>query len=142
MSGFFKREVNHIPHSYSETINSLDNLTTTFKGTYIKTRDKWSYSARVSEILEMIKYSYGIEDWDILDFRQINNGEMESWLMDYLINYRQDKKIDFGEVWEKIKKSIPLTVKELDLIETGAIDERLWAIFTVITKPDLDINYI
>ena len=121
-------------------INNIENLTDTFKHTYIQVRDKWKYTARISEIMQMIKYLYGIEEFDLLDFHTINNGEFESKLVDHLISYKSGHDIDFGNIWESIiKKTIPLTVREQNLIETGKIDERLWAIFTVVINPSLEI---
>lgn len=127
-------------HSISE-VESIESLPSTFKGTYIQIKDKWMYTARISEIIDMLKYSYGIDEWDILDPRDVNNGEIEGWLIDEFRKYINKEQIDFLEVWEKIKKYFTFSLQETKLIETGKIEERLWAIFTAITNPNLDIKY-
>lgn len=137
MNLFSRVKINHEPRS----INTLDNLSDSFRATYIMVRDKWKYTARISELISMLKYCYSIEDFELVEIHNINHGEFESWMMDKLIEYKQGHEIDFGEVWEKIKSTYPLTKSELTHIETGAVDERLWAIFTILTNPNLDIQY-
>lgn len=135
---FEVRRVNHTPRSFPK---DLSNLTETFKGTYIRIRDRWGYTARISSLLEMIQYSYGLSEWELIELRDVNNGDMESEWMDSLIAYRKGEEIDFGDVWEKIKNRLTFSTRELNLIETGGIDERLWAIYTLLTDQTLPIIY-
>lgn len=138
---FETREVNHTPHSLQEVTKDLSSLPEAFKGTYIQIKNRWGYTARISLLLEMIQFSYGIKEWELLDLRNINNGDMESKWMDSLINYSKGEKVDFGEIWENIKKEGMFSTRELNLIETGEIDLRLWAIYTLLVNQNLQITY-
>lgn len=138
---FEKREVNHTPHSISTVLKDPTILSDTFKGTYIRIKNRWGFTARISALLEMIQFSYSIEEWDLVDRAQVNNGELVAGWMDSLINYRDDKPVDFGEIWETIKGTLDFSNRELTLIETGSVDERIWSIFTYLLYPNLPIEY-
>ena len=123
------------------TKEDIDNLSTTFRAVYINTRDRWGYSARISYLLEMIKYCYSIPEWDLLDPREINNSILDSKMIDFYIDFVDGKDVNFLDVWKEIKKECQFTRREIDLIESGNIDERLWAIFNVLLNPNLNIKY-
>ena len=138
---FEKREVNHTPHTISSVLSDLINLSESFKGTYLRIKERWGYTARISALLEMIQFSYGIDEWELVDRMNINNGELLAKWMDSLVDYRDEKPVDFGKIWEDIKSVLDFTNRELTLIETGSVDERLWAIYTLLLYPDLPITY-
>lgn len=138
---FEKREVNHTPHTISSVLSNLTQLSESFKGTYIQIKEKWGYTARISALLEMIQFTYGIDEWELVDRSQINNGELLSGWMDSLILYRDGEPVDFGKIWEDIKSILNFTNRELTLIETGSVDERIWAIYTLLLYPELPIIY-
>lgn len=140
MNIFEERKVDHTLHTFP-SLDSLNSLPQTFKGTYITTRDRWGYTARISELLEMIQFSYGIDEWEFLDTRTVNNGEIQGKWMDSLLEYKSGKGIDFGKIWEDTKNSFQFSTRELNLIETGEIDKRLWAMFTVLVDQSLPIIY-
>ena len=127
----------------SRVINegNIDSLSPTFRATYVTIRDKWGYSARISFLMEMIRFSYGISECDIFDPREINNSLLESKMMDFYIDFINNRSINFLEVWNEIKKECQFSSREIDLIESGNIDERLWAIFNVLSNPNLEIKY-
>lgn len=117
------------------------NYGTIFKGTYMMIRDKWRYTARISYLLEMVQYSYGIDEWDVLDTKDMSMISLENLLVNFYIDYNSGKDIDFKDLWERIKKTVSFSKKEVSLLEEGSIDERLWAIFTAILNPSLEIKY-
>lgn len=124
--------------------DSISDLGPIFRATYIRVKEKWSYTARSSEVLEMIKFSYEFPEWDLIDFHQINlnMSEFDGWVVDRLIEYRDSKEgIDFVEIWNKIKTFFDFSKSEIEQIELGNIDERLWAIFTAIINPSLEMKY-
>lgn len=135
------REVNHTPHHLPKTPEEISNLSEAFKGTYLQIKSHWGYTARISSLLEMIQYCYGIKEWELIDLRDVNNGDMQSRWMDKAIEFREGKEVDFGELWEDLKKNLTFSTSELNLIETGEIDQRLWAIYTVLVSPNLPITY-
>lgn len=138
---FEERKVDHIPHSLPTTPEELNNLPESFKGTYLTIKNRWGYTARISSLLEMIQYSYGISEWELLEPKDVNNGEIQGEWMDTLKEYMAGKAIDFGKIWEDIKTTFDFSIRELNLIETGEIDKRLWAIYTVLTDQTLPITY-
>lgn len=138
---FEVREVNHTPHHLPQTPEELSTLSEAFRGTYLQIKNHWGYTARISSLLEMIQYCYGIQEWELIELREVNNGDMQAKWMDSLLEYREGKDVDFGAIWEDLKSRLSFSISELNLIETGEIDQRLWAIFTVFISPNLPITY-
>lgn len=137
---FETRQVHHIPHSFPKE-DELSSLPETFKATYIITRDKWKYTARITQLLELLQYSYGIKEFELIEWTRVNNGMLQAEWMDALIEFKSGKGVDFGKLWEDMKKELEFSIKELNIIETGEVDVRLWAIFTVLSDPNLPITY-
>lgn len=119
--------------------NKDTDFTPTVEVTFELLRWKYgSYAARISNIFQMIKDVYDIDDFEILDPRVINNGELDSYLMDRQIDWMAGKDIDFEEVYNKILEVGDFTKSERDLFEGGKIEERLWAIYLAVCNPGID----
>lgn len=119
--------------------NKDTDFTETVETTFNILRWKYGpYAARISNIFQMIKDSFGIEDFEILDPRICNNGMLDSYLMDRQVDWMSGKDVNFKDVYNKILEIGDFTKLEKDLFESGKIEERLWAIYLVVCNPGIE----
>ena len=109
------------------------------KTVYNILKDKYSYRARISDIFLLLKDSFGVGEFILLDFRQMNNSPFESWLVDRYISWLHDEEIDFVEISNAVLTVGDFTISEKELLISGLIEERLWAIFLILSSPELNI---
>lgn len=109
------------------------------KAVYQILKNKYSYRARISDIFLLLKDSFGLSEFMILDFKQMNNSPFESWIVDKYISWLHEDSIDFVEISNAILTVGDFTISEKELFKSGQIEERLWAIFLVLSSPELNI---
>ena len=107
---------------------------------YLLICQKYSYTARINMIVEMLKYLYNIQEWSEFEPKLLNNSPFESWLIDKQIEWMKGKDIDFHEIYEGILEYGDFSAEEKRLFELGGIEERLWGIFLAITDPGNENN--
>lgn len=127
-------------NSFVKTINDTD-YTQTVQYVYLKLIDKYRNIARISDIFTLLRESFDIDEWLALDPKILQNGPLESYLIDEQIEWMNNRPIDFDDIYQALLKAGDFVVSEKKKFEQGNIRERLWAIFLVITKPDLKIKY-
>lgn len=96
---------------------------------------KYGYTVRISDIFQLIKDSFGINDFEIFDPLYCNIGQFESYLMNGLIDWQKGLNIDFSDIYRAILTVGDFTETEKDMFKYGNIEERLWAIYLVISNP-------
>ena len=105
--------------------------------TFDNIKSRYGYTLRISMILTIIKEMFlgkiG-EDFDLIDIRSCNNGLIESYLIDKQIDWQNRKEIDFSEIYNKILEYYPLSKMEKLILETGNIEEKLWAFFLALSR--------
>lgn len=116
------------------------NYTDIVKQTYLLLRDRYKYSARVSDIWKYLLEIYGKEEYDALDYEYVQNGTLTSWLIDRQIDWQNGEDVNFSEIYRALQTAGDLTGSEKLLFESGGIEERLWAIYLVVTAPELEIT--
>ena len=109
------------------------------KTTYTYLLQFHKYTARVADIWQLLKESYDIKEFDALDYEQIQNGTLVSWLIDRQIDWQDGKDINFTEVYQALLTAGDFTSSEKKMFESSGIEERLWAIFLLITNPELTL---
>lgn len=77
--------------NYIKTRNDTD-YTDTVKAVYKILVSKYSYRARISDIFQLLKDAFGINEFIILDYQQMNNAPFESWLVDQYISWKMVRK--------------------------------------------------
>lgn len=97
-----------------------------------------SYAVRVSNIFQLLKDIFGLNDYEMLDPRIINNGILDSYLMDKQIDWMSGKDVDFSEMYKEITNIGDFSKSERDLFEGGKIEEVLWAIYLTVCNPGID----
>ena len=118
--------------------NSND-YTEVFKSVYHLLSIEFGYSAKITDIWMLLARSFNIPKFELIDTRQYQNGEFESYLIDRLIEWRDGKDVNFSDITEAILVVGDFTTSEKLMFEHGKIDERLWAIYTIILDPDKKI---
>ena len=97
------------------------------------------YSARISNMFQLLAESFGLKNFEILDYRNIQNGPLVSWLMDRQIEWQKGEDVNLSEIYRALLIAGDFTSQERLMFETGSMEERIWAILLLITSPDLDI---
>ncbi len=120
--------------------NKNDNdYTGVTKSVYHILADRFGYTARISDIWELLRYSFGIEEFELLNPRLYQNGMFESYLLDELIKWQKGEDVNFTDIYQAILTVGDFTGREKLMFDYGNIEERLWAIFLVICNPEMNI---
>lgn len=120
--------------------NKNDNdYTEIVKSVYHLLSNEFGYLARISDIWLLLARSFNIKEFELIDTRQYQNGQFESYLIDRLIDWKHGKDVNFSEITDAIKTVGDFTSSEKLMFEHGNIDERLWAIYLLIDSPELKI---
>lgn len=127
-------------NSFIKTINDT-YYTQTVQYVYLKLIDKYRNIARISDIFTLLRDAFDIDDWVALDPNILQNGTLESYLIDRQVEWMNGNPIDFNDIYQALLTAGDFVASEIKIFEQGNIRERLWAIFLVITRPDLKIKY-
>ena len=120
--------------------NKSQDYTDTVKGLYKVLLDVEYCNLRVSNIWKLLATVLGLRSFEILDPRVNRNGQFEAFLMDKQIDFMNGKDIDFTEIYDAILIVGEFTSSERLLLESGDIEERLWAIFLALTDKTLNLE--
>lgn len=118
--------------------NSND-YTEIFKSVYHLLSNEFGHSAKITDIWMLLSRSFNIPKFELVDTSQYQNGELESYLIDRFIDWRDGKDVNFSDISEAIDVVGDFTREEKLMFVHGKIDERLWAIYSVILNPDMRI---
>lgn len=105
------------------------------RATYFQMIHKFGSMARISGLMDMVKFTYDIDEWLLYDPKDLQSAGFTSYLIDKMIDYKAGKPIDFTEIYESILNSGDFVESERRLFEIGNLEERLWAIFLAIDDP-------
>ena len=109
------------------------------KMTYKVLNYKFGYAARIMDILNLIKESYGLKEFKILDFNNPDLRNFETYVIDQYIDWVKEKEIDFDNIEKAILSIGDFTEMEKLLLQSGDLQDRLWAIFLCLSDPNLEI---
>ena len=107
--------------------------------TYKVLNHKFGYTARIMDILNLIKESYGLKEFKILDFNNPDLRNFETYVIDQYIDWVKEKEIDFDNIEKAILSIGDFTEMEKLLLQSGDLQDRLWAIFLCLSDPNLEI---
>lgn len=130
----------NIRDTYIKTREDTD-YTQTAIAVYNSLSKKYGYSARITDIFNLLKDSFSLDNFLILDYRDIRNMEIESWMIDKYCEWLGDKPVDFIEIYKAIETAADFSISERKKFYDGLVEERLWAIFMVIDGPGKQLNY-
>ena len=107
------------------------------RSTYNLLWSKYGYNARITLFWDLLKTSVGDVEFELLDYKTIHNGEFMSWIIDRLIEWKNGEDVNFGEIYRAFLLAGEFTGSEKLKFEYCDIEERLWAIYLVVTSPGL-----
>lgn len=116
------------------------DYTDTVVETYRLLADKYSYTARISLIWQLLRDAFLVPEFEILDIRNYNNGIFEAELVDSFIDWKNNRDVDFSKIYKLILETGDFTRAEKLMFEEGNFEERLWAIYLAIDDPQLDLK--
>jgi hypothetical protein len=101
--------------------------------------EKYGYTARITRIWELLCDALSIEEFEILDPKDIKP-EFESYLVDQYIDWKRGRDVDFSLIKEAILIAGEFTGKEKLLLDQDDVEEKLWGIFLAISDPGRTIK--
>lgn len=116
------------------------DYTDVVKITYNRIRSVYGYTARITNIWEMLQKVFYLDEFELLSPRLYNNASFESYLIDKQIDWMKGEDIDFGEIYSGILDVGDFTAEEKRMMVYEKIEEILWGIFLAICNPDLKFN--
>lgn len=124
---------------FVRNIESTD-YTPTVRAVYDSVTMKFKNSARITNLLDMLKYTFGFKEWLLFDPKTFQSAQFTSYLVDRMIDFKEGRDVDFTEVYESILVAGDFVGREKYSFEMGDIEERLWALFMAIDDPYKSIN--
>ena len=100
---------------------------------------KFGYTARISDLWNLLRMSYGLKEFEILEHNNPEMRNFESYLIDQYIDWVGGKEIEFDNIEEAIFGVGDFTGMEKLLLQSGDLQDRLWAIFLCLSDPNLKI---
>ena len=116
-----------------------DDYTDIVRSVYHLLSNRFGYTARISDIWELLRVSYGIDEFELFNPVLYQNGLFESYLLDELIKWRNGEDVNFTDIYKAILTVGDFTGSEKLMFEYGNIEEILWAIFLVVCNPEMNI---
>lgn len=126
--------------SFIKTIKDTD-YTQTVVAVYDRLSKKYRYTARITDIFLLLREAFLIDEFLMIDFKDIRNMEIESWIIDKYSDWIKGLPIDFVEIYNALEVAGDFGISEKRKFHDGLVEERLWAIFMVIDSPDKQLNY-
>ena len=102
--------------------------------TYNQLKNLYPYGVTIFRLFEIISRLFNIKDWDLFDYNEIQNGNFESYLVDFTRSYLNGNPTNFTELKNSILKAGYFSEQEKRLFEENKLDEKLWAILMVVTN--------
>jgi hypothetical protein len=119
--------------------NKSKNYTSTVKAVYNMVKSKYSYKARINQLVDILRESLGIKEFAIYDNRLVQNGTFDSYCMNKLLDFMNGKDVDFTELYDAILISGDFLESEKKMLERCDVEERLWAILLAMSSPENSI---
>ena len=118
------------------------NYTDDVKVSYTFLQSIYGYSARITMIWEMIAKLFGIKEYQAMDYETVQNGPIMSWLVDRQIEWIRGEDVNFSEVYRALLTAGEFVSSEKRMFELGKIEEKLGAIYLLVSNPELDLKTI
>ena len=113
------------------------DYTDVVKITYNQIRNKYGYTARITNLWEMLRHILFLDEFELLTPELYDNYSFESYLIDRQLDWMAGKDVDFGEIYESMLNFGDFSADEKRMMVYEKIEEILWGIFLAICNPDL-----
>lgn len=106
------------------------------KDAYRKISSHYGFTARITDIYDLFREVNDIEEFKVLNTNYVQNGELQSYLIDRIIDWANNKKINFTDIFKKILDSGDFLNSERRIFINNFAEERIWGIFLAILDPN------
>ena len=118
-----------------KTIDDVD-YTEAAKDSYNYLCHRFSpFNRKVTNILEMLKSYFQIDEWQGLNERDSMNGMYDSTITDRMIDFMNHRPVDFTKLVNLTMETYTFVGREKRAFVLGKIDEVMWGIFLSIVDP-------
>jgi hypothetical protein len=107
------------------------------RGCFNLLKRKFGYSARISEFIPLLETTLG-EKLDSFSPYSWNFDPFLSYLIDLQIAFMKGQEIDMAELHTKMLEAYPWSGRDKRTFIEKDLEQRLWAMFLVITDPSHD----
>ena len=123
-----KRPENYI---INKNITELPEIT---KVCFNFLKNKYGFTARMSDFIQLLETTFSTK-FELFDPRTWNSQEFLSYLLDRQIDFINGKDIDLAVLHTDILNVYQWTGPERKNFIEGNLEERIWAVFLIITDP-------
>lgn len=109
------------------------------KLTYTYIKDHFPQYPTISRFFELIKFTYSIKDWSA-NYWGIENANLQASLIDLLQRFMKGEAINFTKLKEKLYDTLELNMSEKLDLDAGSAEKRLWAIFLVLSRKEINFK--
>ena len=118
-----------------KTIDDVD-YTEAAKDSYNYLCHRFSpFNRKVTNILEMLKSYFQVDEWQALNERDSMNGMYDSTITDRMIDFMNHRPVDFTKLVNLTMETYTFVGREKRAFVLGKIDEVMWGIFLSIADP-------
>jgi hypothetical protein len=118
-----------------KTIDDVD-YTEAAKDSYNYLCHRFSpFNRKVTNILEMLKSYFQVDEWQALNERDSMNGMYDSTITDRMIDFMNHRPVDFTKLVNLTMETYTFVGREKRAFVLGKIDEVMWGIFLSIVDP-------
>lgn len=93
------------------------------------------FNRKVTNILEMLKSYFQVDEWQALNERDSMNGMYDSTITDRMIDFMNHRPVDFTKLVNLTMETYTFVGREKRAFVLGKIDEVMWGIFLSIVDP-------
>lgn len=108
---------------------------------YMVLKGTYGTNGRITDLVQMLEKLY-IDKFELFDPRTWNLGPFSSYLMDLQIKFQNGEELDMVVLHDDILKVYQFTSAEKRRFINETIEEKIWAIFKLVTDPGLVFNNI
>lgn len=108
-------------------------ITDTVSGTYNELKSKFNYH-RISDFPILLAKAFNLDSFEFFDTKTWNDPRFISYLMDKQIEFQSGLSIDLAQLHTDILNVYEFTSKEKFMFIEGDIEDRILAIFLLITN--------
>lgn len=118
-----------------KTIDDVD-YTEAAKDSYNYLCHKFSpFNRKVTNVLEMLRSYFQIDEWQGLIERDSMNGMYDSTITNKMIDFMNHRPVDFTKLVDLTMETYTFVGREKRAFVLGKIDEVMWGIFLSIADP-------
>jgi len=113
------------------------DYTDTIRAIYTKIVNRFGSLARITNFLDLVKFSYDIKEWALFDATRWQRGDFTSYLIGVCQSFFNGEPVNFSQLYRDICSIGEFTVIEKKMMADNNIEETMRAIFLAIMDPSI-----